>query len=195
MQIVLHPHPALRFKSTDVRRIDEPFRAVIREMFSLMYESGGVGLAANQIGLPLRFFVMNHTGEASESEAEQVFINPVIRNRRGQADGEEGCLSLPDIRDDVRRAEKITVEAFDITGQPFRANLEGFLARIVQHENDHLDGILFLDRISDEDRMLHSQELAALEETYRRQQSAGEIPSDTEIRTRLKAIAAAGHLL
>ena len=95
MQIVHYPHPALRWKSSDINQINESLRSTIREMFELMYAANGIGLAANQVGLPLRFFIINLTGEAESTEEELVFINPEIRNRRGQEVGEEGCLSLP----------------------------------------------------------------------------------------------------
>ena len=104
MQIVNYPHPALRWESSDVTRIDDKLRATIQEMFHLMYAAKGIGLAANQVGLPLRFFIVNLSGDADNTDEELVFINPDIKNRRGQEEGEEGCLSLPGLYADVKRA-------------------------------------------------------------------------------------------
>src|SRR5580692_3669220 len=95
MQIVSYPHPALRWKSKPIVRIDADLKQMVRAMFDLMYATNGIGLAANQVAMPLRLFIMNATGSAAESAAEHVFINPEIVRRKGSAEGEEGCLSLP----------------------------------------------------------------------------------------------------
>jgi peptide deformylase len=194
MQIVLYPHPALRWKSSDVTRIDDSLRSVVRQMFDLMYQAKGVGLAANQVGLPLRLFVVNATGEADHAEEEIVFINPVIRNRKGQTAGEEGCLSLPGLYADVVRAEEITVEAYDLEGKPFRAKLDDLGARVVQHETDHLDGVLFVDRLDELSRAELSPKLADLSASYKLAQSSGTVADDEEIREELKRISRQGHL-
>lgn len=147
MQIVHYPHPALRYKSVDVRQIDGTLRKVVRRMFELMYEANGIGLAANQVGLPFRFFLVNLAGRPGNDDEELVFINPIIKKRKGDVVGEEGCLSLPGLFGDVHRANEIVVEAFDLTGQGFSMELDDLPARVVQHESDHLDGILFTDRM------------------------------------------------
>jgi peptide deformylase len=166
MQIVPFPHPALRYKSVDITRIDDNLRAIVDQMFQLMYEAKGIGLAANQVGLPLRLFVVNASGEKGDKDEEVVFINPVIRNRKGQAVGEEGCLSLPGLYADVSRAEEIVVEAFDLEGQAFRAKVDDLVARVIQHENDHLDGVLFIDRLDDVGRAQFAQKLADMQAGY-----------------------------
>lgn len=194
MDIVHFPHPALRFKSGDVTQIDDRFRAVIREMFELMYSSGGVGLAANQVGIPLRFFVFNPSGEREEREGEQVFINPVIRNRRGSVVGEEGCLSLPSLFGEVRRAQTIVIEAFNLEGEELRGALDDLPARIFQHELDHLDGVLFIDRLTPEGRAELEAKLGDMQATWRSRQAAGEVPPDEEIVRRLRQVASAGRL-
>jgi peptide deformylase len=194
MQIVHHPHPALRFKSVEVTRIDDVLRAAVREMFELMYAAKGIGLAANQVGLPLRFFVTNLTGDAEQRDDEHVFINPVITNRRGSAVGEEGCLSLPTLYADVRRAEEITVEAFDLDGQGFRTRLDELAARVVQHETDHLDGVLFVDRLTESSRDELGLKLAELETEYRRAQREGQVPAEDIIRRELEETARRGYL-
>ena len=149
LKIVYHPHPALRWKSKDVTRIDSQLKDWVGQMFELMYQARGIGLAANQVALPYRLFVVNPTGDPDEPDQEQVFINPQIVKRNGSEDSEEGCLSLPEIYGPVTRAERITVEAFDLDGRDFSMELSGLPARVVQHENDHLDGVMFTDRVTD----------------------------------------------
>jgi peptide deformylase len=194
MEIVRYPHPVLRFKSGDITRIDERFQETVREMFELMYSANGIGLAANQVGLPLRFFVMNPTGEREEPDEELVFINPVIRNRKGNVVGEEGCLSLPGLYGDVRRAEEIVVEAFDLTGQGFRATLTELPARVVQHEFDHLEGTLFIDRLADQQLRELEPKITPFVDEYKAQLATGATPADEEIQKRLKVIAATGAI-
>lgn len=128
-------------------RVNSRLTEIVREMFNLMYAARGVGLAANQVGLPLRLFVMNAAGKQGEGQ-ERVFINPVISRPKGNAIAQEGCLSLPDLEAEVRRPAQVCISAFDLQGNEIGETLEGFDARIVQHEIDHLDGILFTDRVS-----------------------------------------------
>lgn len=193
MQIVPFPHPALRFKSVEISRIDDNLRAVVREMFKLMYEAKGIGLAANQVGLPLRLFVVNASGEKGETDEEVVFINPVIRNRKGNVLGEEGCLSLPGLYADVARAEEIVVEAFDLEGQAFRAKVDELVARVIQHESDHLDGVLFIDRLDEVGRAQFAQKLADMQTGFADLQARGDYPVEQELQERLKEIANTGH--
>jgi peptide deformylase len=194
MQIVPYPHPALRWKSRDITRIDDALRSVVARMFELMYESKGIGLAANQVGLPLRLFVVNVSGDPEKKDEEVVFINPVIRNRSGSAVGEEGCLSLPGLYADVARPEAITVEAFDIDGQPFRIKTDDLPARVIQHETDHLDGVLFIDRIDETALAQFVTKLNEWNSNFRKQQSEGATPSDEEINRLLRQMAETGDL-
>lgn len=194
MEIVHYPHPALRFKSGDVTHIDDHFRTVVRKMFDLMYAANGIGLAANQVGIPLRFFIINPSGEAEQADDEHVFINPVIRNRKGAVVGEEGCLSLPGLYGDVRRAEEIVIEAFNLDGEGFRGTLQELPARVCQHELDHLDGTLFIDRVTDETRNELEPKLIEFETLWKARQLAHEIPADDDVARRLRAIAASGRL-
>ena len=181
LQIVYHPHPALRWKSKEVTRIDAQLKTWVSQMFDLMYEARGIGLAANQVALPYRLFVMNPTGDANEKDQEFVLINPQIVKRNGSEDSEEGCLSLPEVYGPVTRAERITVEAFDLQGQDFALELGGLPARVVQHENDHLDGVLFTDRVSD--KVLESLKplLEDLENQMTHAREAGHQPSESEM--------------
>src|SRR3954470_20662973 len=145
LKIIQYPHPTLRHVSKPLKRVDAELRDIIKRMFELMYEAKGVGLAANQVDLPYRFFVANPTGDPEKKEEEVVFINPVLSKQKGSAEAEEGCLSPPGLYADVMRAEKVTVDAYDLSGTPVHIAATGFLARVVQHETDHLDGRLFID--------------------------------------------------
>lgn len=185
LEIVHYPHPALRWKSKPIVRIDDDLRAVVKRMFELMYEFRGVGLAANQVGLPYRLFVLNVSGEQGDADEEFVFINPEITRRKGTDEDEEGCLSLPELFGPVRRAEEIVVEAFDLDGQEFRMNLNELPARAVQHESDHIDGVLFIDRMTDTARRELEPRIADFESLFRRQQEAGKVPTDEELRRQL----------
>ena len=185
MEIVQYRHPALRWKSIPITRIDAELRSTVGQMFDLMYEAKGIGLAANQVALPYRFFVVNVASDPNESEEEHVFINPQIVRRNGSVEGEEGCLSLPELYGQVRRAEEIVVQAFDLDGQGFEMTLNELPARVVQHETDHLDGVLFFDRMSDADLREIQPRLDDFEAHFRRQQEAGEYPSDETIKQQL----------
>jgi peptide deformylase len=188
MQIVSYPHPALRWKSKPLTRIDADLKQLVRSMFELMYATNGIGLAANQVAVPLRLFIMNATGSAAESAAEHVFLNPEIVRRKGSAEAEEGCLSLPGLYGQVRRSEKIVVNAFDLDGQEFEMDLEDLEARVVQHENDHVDGILFIDRMTEAARRELDPRIADFEAQFRRQQAAGAIPPDDVLERTLRSL-------
>jgi len=188
MQIVRYPHPALRWKSKPITRIDSELRQTVRTMFELMYASNGIGLAANQVGLPYRLFVMNVNGDAGTPQDEHVFLNPEIVRRKGTQEGEEGCLSLPELYGQVRRAEHIVINAFDLEGSEFEMDLSELPARIVQHENDHIDGILFIDRMTDSGRKELESRLTDFEAHFRRQQASGAIPTDEEIQRTLRSL-------
>lgn len=188
MEIVKYPHPALSWKSAPVTRINAELRRIVDEMFELMYEARGIGLAANQVALPWRLFVMNTTGDPEEKEHELVLINPEIVNRTGSVEAEEGCLSLPEVFGDVRRAEKIVVEAFDIEGNDIRYEMTELPARAVQHETDHLDGVMFTERMSDAGRRELEPRLQDFEDHFRRQQESGAIPGDEELAASLREL-------
>lgn len=192
MEIVKHPHPALRFKSVPVRQIDANLRRTVRGMFDLMYAAKGIGLAANQVALPLRVFVINLSGEDAVAEEEHVFINPVIRGRKGGEVAEEGCLSLPQLFADVRRPSAVTIEAFDLDGAGFEMKLEELPARVVQHELDHLDGIMFTDKLTAPLSPENAARMAEFEKDHRDAQNAGTLPPDDDLLARVREIAAAG---
>ena len=181
MQILPYPHPALRWKSEPVREINAALRQTVREMFDLMYAANGIGLASNQVGIPLRFFILNLTADPNEKDEEIVFINPEIVRRKGTTEGEEGCLSFPGLYGPVKRSELVRIEAFDLQGQPFEMDLDELAARAVQHETDHLDGVLFIDRMTDTARRTVAPVVDDFEALYRRKQSEGEFPADEDV--------------
>ena len=148
LKIIEYPHPTLRHASKPLRRVDAELVEVVREMFALMYEKKGVGLAANQVDLPYRLFIANLECDPSRPDLEYVFINPVLSHRKGSTESEEGCLSLPNLYGQVKRPEKVVVQAYNLSGKEIKGELDGLFARVVQHEIDHLDGVLFIDHIS-----------------------------------------------
>src|SRR5688500_11977362 len=117
MKIVHYPHPALRHKASAVRAIDKQLRLQVGAMKELMYEANGLGLAAPQVALPFQLLVMNITGDPNKKEAEEVFFNPVIVERKGLVDDEEGCLSFPGLYQKVKRAKTIKIHAYDLSGK------------------------------------------------------------------------------
>jgi peptide deformylase len=138
--------PVLRQKGPTVARVDDEVRRLVEDLMATMQAARGVGLAANQIGVARRVAVVD-VGE--EDPPPLVLINPVILTRSDETEiEEEGCLSIPDIFGDVKRPARVTVEALDLDGKAYRVEAGGYKARAIQHEIDHLDGILFLDHLS-----------------------------------------------
>ena len=137
----------LRQKALPVETFDETLRSLVADMFETMHAYRGIGLAANQIGVLQRVLVIDVPLDG-DRRADLALINPVLSARAGSLVDEEGCLSIPSIYDDVRRAERLHVEAQDVEGKRISFDAEGYLARVLQHEVDHLDGVLFVDRLS-----------------------------------------------
>jgi len=185
LNVVRYPHPTLRWKSKPVKRVDAALRDMVRRMFELMYESRGVGLAANQVDLPLRLFVANPAADAEEGE-EMVFINPVLSRPKGRGEADEGCLSFPELYGPVTRPQQIHVQAYGLDGREISADLEGWMARIVQHETDHLDGVLFIDRMSEGHRQAMEDDLLGMESQFRQQVESGNMANEAEIAQRLR---------
>ena len=173
VKILTHPHPALKYKCKPLQRINQELRDIVAEMFETMYAAAGVGLAANQVGLPFQLFVMNSTGNKEEKEQEYVFVNPVILKKNGNACDNEGCLSFPDIHADVIRAETIEVEAISLSGEVQHFKWTGRPARIVQHEMDHLNGICFVDRLAATAKLEIRSELEELNTVFEGDQRLG----------------------
>ena len=185
MQIIKYPHPTLRHKSKPLRRVDRELATIIAQMFDLMYEHRGIGLAANQVDLPYRLFILNLEGDPSQKECELVFINPVITERKGMIEREEGCLSFPEIWAPVRRAEKVKITAYNLAGQEVTYQADGMLARAAQHELDHLDGVVFIDHLSPTNRLAVKESLSDLEREFEGDRSRGLIPDDPLVAARL----------
>jgi peptide deformylase len=133
--------PVLRQRSSEVAGVDDEVRRLVDDLFETMEAAHGVGLAANQVGVARRVAVVDADGQRF------AMINPVIVEAEGCTTAEEGCLSIPEIFGDVTRPERVVLEALDREGKPFRLAAEGLVARAIQHELDHLDGILFLDHL------------------------------------------------
>src|SRR5687767_10805079 len=152
LDIVLEGDPRLRQKSTKVRTVDAALRALAADMRQTMLEAPGVGLAAPQVGVNRRLFVA-HVPAGFDAEDDPEFnlalVNPEVVKGHGRVVGLEGCLSIPGWVGEVPRFDAITVKGLDLNNRDVRFKLTGYVARVVQHEIDHLDGILFTDRIED----------------------------------------------
>jgi peptide deformylase len=143
--VLLYPDPRLRLKAEEVTRFGPELRRLAEDMLETMYAQGGIGLAATQIGARERLLVVDVSEERRDGRA---FVNPVIVEREGRITSEEGCLSIPDVRDRVERAARVRVTACDLHGKPFTVEADGLLAVCLQHEIDHLEGRLFIDLLS-----------------------------------------------
>ena len=165
--IRIYGDPVLRQKCADVSAFDDSLRGLVTDLFDTMRAYRGVGLAAPQVGVAQRVFVVEVPVDENTRERFAA-VNPVLDQREGKQTAEEGCLSMPAIYEDVVRAGALRLRAFDDHGQPFERRIEGYLARAIQHEFDHLDGVLFTDRLSPLKRQFLRRQLDAL--------ARGEVP-------------------
>lgn len=173
LDIVIYPDPVLRAKAKPVEKITEEVRRVAKRMIALMREADGIGLAAPQVGLSWRLFVVDvppsedrsaQADPPTATDGPQFYINPKLSDPKGApVPWEEGCLSLPDIRGDVLRPPVITISALDLDGKPFTRTAGGLLARCWQHEMDHLDGVLILDKMTQMSRLKNRTAVKDLE--------------------------------
>ncbi|MDR1382272.1 MAG: peptide deformylase [Planctomycetaceae bacterium] len=186
MQVITYPHPILRYQCKPVQKIDQELRDIIDQMFEEMYKGDGVGLAANQVHLPYRLFVLNTSGDQTKTENEYVFINPVIIKKRGSAESEEGCLSFPEIHAPVIRPTDIVIQGVGADGQVQEFHWNGFAAKAVQHETDHLNGITFIDRLSSLHLLNIRESLLELELEFDTNRRLKLLPSDEEIAAQIK---------
>ncbi|MBC8353028.1 MAG: peptide deformylase [Planctomycetes bacterium] len=184
MEIITYPHPTLRHKSKPIKRVDAELRDLVREMFELMYEANGVGLAANQVDLPIRLFVANLEADPEKGD-EMVFINPIVSMPKGTEENEEGCLSLPALYGNVVRPKKVRVNAYNLQGEEINADIDGLFGRVVQHETDHLDGVLFIDRMTESAKVEIEGELDMFETEFNSRRETGGIPDNAAIAARL----------
>jgi len=165
----LYGDPVLRQKARVVAEVDDTMRELVADMRDTMRAYHGVGLAGNQVGVLQRVLIVDVPVE-DETRVQHVLINPVLDQRSGSQDGEEGCLSIPGIYEEVRRARRLRARALDEWGKPVEFMAEGYLARALQHEVDHLDGVLFVDRLSPLKRAFLRGRLEEL--------ARGELPQD-----------------
>ena len=156
LPVIAYGDPVLKKKADEIDENYPNLKELIENMFETMYASNGVGIAAPQIGRSIRLFVIDASavaegedGDPSCEDFKRVFINPIIFEESGtEWSCEEGCLSIPRIREDVKRKPKLKIEYYDENWELYEEELEGFAARVVQHEYDHIEGILFTDRIN-----------------------------------------------
>jgi peptide deformylase len=190
MKIVHYPHPALRWKSQPLTSIDNQVRKQAEEMLALMYEAKGLGLAANQVAWPYQMTVINPNGDPENKAVEMVLLNPTITDRKGTQEGDEGCLSFPELFQKVRRAKTVTVEYYDLEGKARCVTGSDLLARLLQHEIDHLHGILYIDKMGTFAKLASRGTLQEFERKFRKAQERGEIPPDAVIERTLAAMGA-----
>ena len=176
LSVVTYPHPGLRYVAKSIKRVDAGLKEIAARMIDLMYEHSGVGLAATQVNVPLRLFVWDPTGKRDEGRPA-VFINPTLTRPRSNEEAEEGCLSLPGVHANVVRAKTVHVHAYDINGREIDTDFTGFEARILQHEADHLNGVLFIDRLSPEVLREHERALETFMTDFESRQRLGSIAS------------------
>ncbi|GMH05554.1 hypothetical protein Nepgr_007394 [Nepenthes gracilis] len=189
LKIVEYPDPRLRAKNKPINTFDDNLKKLIDEMFNVMYKTDGIGISAPQVGINIHLMVFNPTGERGEGE-ELVFINPrVIKYSKNMTLFSEGCLSFPGIYADVERPLSIKIDARDITGSKFTVNLSGLPSRVFQHEFDHLQGVLFFERMTEEVLERISAELEALEKKY---EDGTGLPSPEKIGARKRRKVAVG---
>jgi peptide deformylase len=192
MKIVQYPHPSLRHPAQPLKAIDRKLILMAERMVALMYENKGLGLAGPQVGMPFQIFVANYVGDPERRDQEGIFINPVVLERRGSQEGEEGCLSFPGLYQKVRRAKTVKVQAYNLKGESIECELHDLQARIWQHEVDHLHGILYIDKMGPLGKLSSRGSLREFERDYRKAQQRGEIPSDDAIQARLRKLAQEG---
>ena len=163
LSLVIYPDEVLKRVAQPVDAITEEVVLVAQRMLRIMHDAPGVGLAAPQVGLNWRMFVANPTREPID---DRIFINPIITPVGRQVEEqEEGCLSLPNITAKIRRPKTVSIKALGIDGQPFELQDDDLAARVWQHETDHLDGVLILDRMSKLDKLANRRAVAELEQT------------------------------
>jgi peptide deformylase len=171
LEILRYPDPVLRQVSRPVEVIDDTIRRLAADMIEAMVAAKGVGLAAPQVGVPVRLVVVDLDHQAHDP---RVLINPVFREVSQEKEiDNEGCLSLPGIEAKVKRSAQAVVEAQDLSGNVIEYSGDGIVSRALQHECDHLDGILFIDKLTPAARFAIRHELARLEEAYAMQERRG----------------------
>jgi peptide deformylase len=183
LKLVYYPDPILRKPSAPVKEITKELREAVPQMFEIMYGSRGIGLAGPQAGLPHRIVVANIFGDARKKDEEKVFINPEILDRGGVMTEEEGCLSLPGLAAKIRRSAWVNVRYGDLDGEKWEIKVDGLWAKLFQHEIDHIDGLLMVDKMTAADLKQWRPLLQELEEDH----AAKREPARKRSRQALKA--------
>lgn len=163
LKVIRYPDPRLTEVCTPIDEVDRHVVALVERMFDLMFDGHGVGLAAPQVGLTVRLFVASPTFDRGDAT---VYINPQIIATEGSGDSEEGCLSVPGVTCHIKRAAAITVRALNLAGETFEQTADELAARMIQHENDHLDGWTIVDRMGAVARMANRRQLKELEKEF-----------------------------
>ena len=166
LSLVYYPDPMLRKASAPIKEVTQELREAVPQMFELMYGHRGIGLAGPQAGVPQRIVVANIFGDPKKKEEEKVFINPEILDRGGVMTEEEGCLSLPGLSAKIRRNAWVKVRYRDLDGQAWEIEADGLWAKLFQHEVDHIDGLLMVDKMSAADLKQWRPLLQELEEDH-----------------------------
>jgi peptide deformylase len=172
MEVLIYPDPILRHGGQPITQFDQELKNLSDRMIEAMYEEGGVGLAAPQVGIEHKLLVLNPSGSKEDRSGELVICNPKIMRKKKREYGEEGCLSFPGIQAEVERWIEITVVYQDVEGAEQSLKCDGWLARIVQHEIDHLEGVFFVDRLTATEKLRVKAQLLELESEYRARNQA-----------------------
>ncbi|MGL6094767.1 MAG: peptide deformylase [Fimbriiglobus sp.] len=182
LKIVNYPHPALRAKAKPVAALDNDVIAAANGMLELMYRHEGLGLAAQQVALDFQVLVINFKGKPDQKDQEVVAINPVIVDAKGAVKDREGCLSFPNLFQDIRRMKTVTVRYYDLAGKQIEMVCSDLPARIWQHEIDHLNGVLFIDKMGPFARLGSRKDIEDLIADFEAARKKGTIPPGTEMK-------------
>ncbi len=163
MEVVTYPNPVLKTMAKPIEEINSEIRQIAEEMLETMYDACGIGLAAPQVGLSIRLVVLDVAGEKT---GERVFINPHIIEEKGETLEEEGCLSFPDVMGKIIRSQYVKVVAYNLKGEKLEMEAEGLLGRAWQHEIDHLNGCLFIEKMTPASTIANQSRLKELELSY-----------------------------
>jgi peptide deformylase len=179
VKIVKYPHPALREKAAPITAIDKTVQMAAAQMLDLMYQSEGLGLAAPQVALPIQLLVMNFEGDPDRKDLEYVAINPVIvETKGGTISDREGCLSFPGLYQNVRRHKTVKVQFYNLQGVLQEMVAHDLPARVWQHEIDHLQGVLFIDKMGSLGLARSQKDLEKFIADFEKEKKKGELPAD-----------------
>jgi peptide deformylase len=180
MKILKYPHPALRVHARPITAMSEEIKSAAGQMIDLMYKHEGLGLAAPQVGLDVQMLVMNFKGDPEQKDMEYVAINPVIVESKGVLNDREGCLSFPGLYQNVRRAKTVKVQAYNLKGELYEMTCSDLPARVWQHEIDHLNGVLFIDKMGPLGRMNSKRDIEKFIADFEKDKKKGDLPADLE---------------